>query len=298
MFKLQFKDNPNRSIWLVGDKVTLGRHPDNTLVLDGLGIEEFHAELLIEPKHLLLKSKPGTCIVNDLPVDGEFELSANDELRIGKERLVIVDPQRLPQPEKKSAPASEVRREKADWVLIPDHAKLKSLDFSIHERAVLGRSTECALSVPYKLLSREHAELWIDNGVLYVRDLGSSNGTFVNGKRVEEARLANGDKLAFAKLVFSVQGPETAAPKPPPGNAEEMNRTIIRPAINLDAELEAKKASDASRSIELEEVHPQRAAAASSVESTSQGRGRMLAVLGGAVVVAALAAAWFIMRAR
>ena len=42
MFKLQFKENPNRSIWLVGDTIRLGSDKGNDLVLDGLGIDDFH----------------------------------------------------------------------------------------------------------------------------------------------------------------------------------------------------------------------------------------------------------------
>ena len=95
MFKLQFKDNPNRSIWLVGDQISLGCDKSNDLVLDGLGINDFHARILIAADHLTLKSEPGSCYVNDLPVGEEHSLAANDEVRMGKERLLIVDPKQM-----------------------------------------------------------------------------------------------------------------------------------------------------------------------------------------------------------
>lgn len=270
MFKLQVKDNPGRSIWLVGEKVTLGSHKDNTLVLDGLGIDEFHAEVFIHPDHLVLKSNPGTCIVNDLPVDAEHRLVANDELRIGKERLTIIDSQQEPELAAGVAAVSLPEGEAADWKLVPEHSRLSEMDFSIHDRAIIGRSKDCELSVPYKLLSREHAELSIVDGQLYLKDLKSANGSFVNGKRIQEARLNNGDKVAFAKLVFTVSGPETTVKKAADKREDEMNRTMIRPAINLNDLLQESKdeAPLSGGSLQLETNEEQEEAAR---EATSGG---------------------------
>lgn len=293
MFKLQLKDNPSRSIWLVGEKVTLGSDASNTMVLDGLGIEEFHAELIIEPNHLTLKSKPGTCVVNDLPVDGEHILKANDELRIGRERLLVIDPKNPPQPKPARKAAAGAQAE-ARWKLVPDHAKLASMDFSIRDRAVLGRAKECALSVPYKLLSREHAELWIDNDALYVKDLDSANGCFVNGNRVKEAQLHNGDKLAFAKLSFTVEGPGESAASP--GSSEdELNRTQIRPAIQFDESLLGGDADAAGESLSLDMDSADSAASANSDAGKSGGKGSMIAVVL-LIVIAAAAGGWFFLQ--
>lgn len=301
MFKLQFKDNPNRSIWLVGEKITIGSHGDNTVVLDGLGIDEFHAEILISPERLVLRSTPGSCIVNDLPVDDHFEMGANDELRIGKERFLIIDPQHLSS--KTASGKDKPAKKRADWYLVPDHAKLKALDFSITDKAILGRSTGCKLSVPYKLLSREHAEFWLEDGVLHLKDLGSSNGSFVNGERVEQASLKNGDKVAFAKLVFEVKGPETSKPvakQKQVDNNLTMDRTIIRPAVNLDLELSEIEASRVSRSIELDAVDPvvepvalESPGDATGGENKDKRRAPVLAAFS-LLALAAVAAAWFI----
>lgn len=296
MFKLQFKDNPSKSIWLVGEKVTLGSHTSNTMVLDGLGIEEFHAELFIEPSSITLRSKPGTCIVNDLPVDGEYTLKANDELRIGKERLLIIDPKNPPVPKTKGRAASARPAKKADWSLVPEHAQLNDFDFSIHDRVVLGRSKDCAFSVPYKLLSREHAELWLEDGHLYVRDLNSANGCFVNGQRVQEARLRSGDKVAFAKLAFTVKGPASEAGKPANDvPEEELNRTQIRPAISLDDLAAASENGGASESLSLELGDSEEPAQAPAKPAEGGGRGLLVGIIV-FVVVAVAAGGWYVLQ--
>ena len=239
MFKLQFKDQPGRSIWLVGDKVSLGTDAGNDVALDGLGIKALHAEIVIEPQHLTLKSEAGSCFVNDLPVDAEYALNANDELRIGKERLLIVDPKQSPQSDDSAAAAQSESAAATGWSLIPDHSKLRERDFTIAGRSVLGRSHDCEFTVPYKLLSREHAVMWVQDGQLFIEDMGSANGCFVNGERIRQVELHNGDKLAFAKLGFTVKGPEQAPVKAPEvDDQDELNKTMVRPAVDLEAELQ------------------------------------------------------------
>lgn len=73
------------------------------------------------------------------------------------------------------------------------------------EKTVLGRHQECALRVPTRDVSRNHCEVVLSGDRVLVRDLGSTNGTYVNGKRVAEAVLEPGDQLSIGPVVFVVQ---------------------------------------------------------------------------------------------
>ena len=64
---------------------------------------------------------------------------------------------------------------------------------------VVGRSTECQLSLDDPLVSRKHAVIVQRDGGFFVNDQGSLNGTFVNRKRVESAQLEDGDELQIGK---------------------------------------------------------------------------------------------------
>src|SRR5690606_6886301 len=59
--------------------------------------------------------------------------------------------------------------------------------------------------IPLGDVSRKHCRLVKDNGELRVEDLGSSNGTFHNGQRVQEAVLEPGDALQIGPVTFVVQ---------------------------------------------------------------------------------------------
>ena len=79
----------------------------------------------------------------------------------------------------------------------------------------IGRQDGLDLTLPSGRVSRQHATIEFRQGRYWVRDLGSTNGTLLNGQRVEEAELADGDQLELADmtLVFSRGVEETPRPE-------------------------------------------------------------------------------------
>lgn len=74
----------------------------------------------------------------------------------------------------------------------------------------VGRRPGLALVLGLQSVSRTHAEFVNRDGALWLRDLGSKNGTFVNGRRVEEAQLNAGDIIHFADFEFRLARQEGA----------------------------------------------------------------------------------------
>lgn len=71
---------------------------------------------------------------------------------------------------------------------------------------VLGRDPSCHLRAASRMISLKHCEMFDHEGRLYVRDLGSTNGTFVNGNKVSEpVELSDGDLLRVGPLAFNVK---------------------------------------------------------------------------------------------
>jgi len=62
-------------------------------------------------------------------------------------------------------------------------------------RLLIGRSSGCQLVLGDDTVSRRHAELFIEDGRWLLRDLDSSNGTWLNGRRIVEAEVRPGDVL-------------------------------------------------------------------------------------------------------
>lgn len=75
----------------------------------------------------------------------------------------------------------------------------------------LGRATIADLVVDAPLLSRVHCRLTAHADKLLVEDLRSTNGTYVNGRRVERAALGDGDRLTVGRVEFAVSRHSAAA---------------------------------------------------------------------------------------
>ncbi|MBI4581324.1 MAG: FHA domain-containing protein [Planctomycetes bacterium] len=72
-------------------------------------------------------------------------------------------------------------------------------------KTVIGRKEECDLRIPLGEVSRQHAVMMVDEEAVTLRDLGSSNGTYVNNRRITEQELDPGDHIVIGPVVFTVQ---------------------------------------------------------------------------------------------
>jgi len=84
---------------------------------------------------------------------------------------------------------------------------------------VIGRKTDADLRIPLREVSREHCHLSINGKKAILKDLESSNGTFVNDQRIVQATLKAGDQIKIGSVVFTVQIdglPKTLTPPSPP----------------------------------------------------------------------------------
>jgi len=86
---------------------------------------------------------------------------------------------------------------------------------------VIGRRSDCQIFVPDMRVSRQHARLWKDKETWTLEDLGSNNGTFVNGVRLQQATaLRHDDEILIANNRIRVEARDNPSEsKPPEGNA-------------------------------------------------------------------------------
>jgi pSer/pThr/pTyr-binding forkhead associated (FHA) protein len=91
-------------------------------------------------------------------------------------------------------------------VLVMFRSDGEKRSFSIaRDMTVIGRREDCDLRIPLGEVSRKHCRLVRDGDTLKLEDLGSSNGTFLNGQRVQEALLSPGDTIQVGPVVFALQ---------------------------------------------------------------------------------------------
>lgn len=80
------------------------------------------------------------------------------------------------------------------------------------KQLIIGRSSELDMVLVEDMVSRKHAKISMSGGKITIEDLGSTNGTFVNGEKVKTARIKEGDRIligtSILKLVKAGGGPE------------------------------------------------------------------------------------------
>jgi pSer/pThr/pTyr-binding forkhead associated (FHA) protein len=65
----------------------------------------------------------------------------------------------------------------------------------VDKEVLIGRSSELDMVLVEDMVSRKHAKIALQSGKVTISDLGSTNGTFVNGEKVKQARLKEGDRI-------------------------------------------------------------------------------------------------------
>ena len=72
------------------------------------------------------------------------------------------------------------------------------------QEIVVGRSSELDMVLVEEMVSRKHARIALTDGVISIEDLGSTNGTFVNGEKVEHGTLKEGDRVLIGTNILKV----------------------------------------------------------------------------------------------
>ena len=86
-------------------------------------------------------------------------------------------------------------------------------------RYILGRGEDCQIIVPDDGISKKHAALEVDEHGVFIQDLKSSNGTFINGVKVQESEIQEKEKVSVCKTTFDIV------------NANEQNMVPAPPAV-------------------------------------------------------------------
>lgn len=98
------------------------------------------------------------------------------------------------------------------------------------DRTTVGRVSDNAFEIPEASVSSHHAEIILRGNDVLIRDLGSTNGTFINGEKITEAVLKPGQTLRFGTVEMRLDTGEA-----PPAGAKPMGQsTTMRPKQAFD----------------------------------------------------------------
>jgi pSer/pThr/pTyr-binding forkhead associated (FHA) protein len=228
MLKLHFKDNRQSACWVTEKLYCIGSASDNQLVIEDASVDSLHAKIFAEDEKYVLKDNNSAtgCFINGQRIT-QKEILPGHILRFGDIEMIVLDPRKLHEQDESS--------QSAPWRLVSDSSWLPGKTFIIlpDRTVVIGRTEQCDITIPGTHLSRRHTELRIEGSQLLIKDLGSSNGTFLNDKSITEATAQNGDRLRLDVYTFRLVAPDT-----------DVHKTRIRASIDsISTPIERKQVS-------------------------------------------------------
>lgn len=235
MLQIKHKNSEKRPLWLVDAKYTLGREATCDIQIDDPSVAPRQAELHVSLEQVTIHNlgEPELVSVNGDFVNSPVTLAHGDEVIIGPQVFELIDPKRVRALSESNQQAVVAEQGVSGWSLKATNTALANRNFPIDREVVMGRSNECDITLGVAHLSRRHARLFFSGDQLEVEDLRSSNGTYVNGKRVERSLLRAGDELSLDTLSFVVIGPEDDSDSTMLRARPDIEKTNVRPAIQV-----------------------------------------------------------------
>lgn len=216
--KLVFPGGEHPHVLLGPGISRIGSDPEATIVLDRPGVLPQHCELHVTAHGVMLQVPQGTPVsVNGRAVDGLIALRQGDSVGFDQvqARLASLEAAApihrqaglLPAPANDDPGATAVRPVLPKYVLRGVSGPALGRCYPLLGPTLVGRAPECALHIDQTGLSRQHARIVPTGDGLQIEDLGSTNGSFINGKRVQRGFAAPGDEIGFDTVRFRLTAP-------------------------------------------------------------------------------------------
>jgi pSer/pThr/pTyr-binding forkhead associated (FHA) protein len=172
--------------------ITIGRHLDNDLIASGEDVLDYH--LRLQPTDRGLTAHPlhnATFSVNEVEFATPVGIMMGDRIGVGPNTGTISVEYQEPS--------------QADsWVLISGES---TKTYALEHESVVGRNDEADIALLDDHISRAHARLVNHQQHIWLQDLGSANGTYVNGDKITGAQmLYHGDRVSFDTYTLQLIG--------------------------------------------------------------------------------------------
>lgn len=212
--KLIFPNGEHGAVLLGDGSNRVGSAELSLIRLQAEGVQAEHASLELSEAGVSLRVFEGAAVsVNGQPASDGQALKPGDQLSFGPVQARVVAVERVseaPAPKRQQVDdtgATRVRAALPKYVLRGVSGAAFGKTYAVASAQVIGRHHDCDIAIASEEISRRHAQVKPTTDGVLVEDLGSSNGTFINGQRVQTGVLKNGDELRLDAIRFMLVVP-------------------------------------------------------------------------------------------
>ena len=221
---------------LKGPTVTIGRDPTCEIHLDNRALSRKHAQLEKRGAAIWvrdLNSQNGT-FVNGQKIAAPQALSGGDLLEVGRYQVTVEG-------------VEEARPDTPVLTLSGPEGKHRFA--MVGDEIIIGRAPSCDIAIGHKSISRRHLRIAMEGDHFVAEDLGSQNGTRINGKKIAgPTAFQKGDKLQMSDFSIEVGFLEASPPQTSGGERREkgnktmmIDRSELAKAAYVDGDFEKMK---------------------------------------------------------
>jgi pSer/pThr/pTyr-binding forkhead associated (FHA) protein len=216
--KLVFPGGEHAAVSLAEGVITIGSDAACDVVLNGAGVAARHCEIAYGGGRASVRPLDPTAptVLNGRQASGDTAIKDGDLLVLGRVGCSVTSGERQPAAVARPVAAAaadaddgrtRVRATLPKYMLRGVSGVTLGKTFAVTDNAVIGRQPDCEIPVPSEEVSRHHARLRLTPDGLYVEDMGSANGTWLNGKRVQSGHLKPGEELRLDTVRFLLVAP-------------------------------------------------------------------------------------------
>ena len=197
------------------EEIKIGRVKRNHIILPDPGVSREHAKILIENDNILIfDASSGGTFVNNERVAAKRSICKDDKIDIGPYSLFLRSQKRTNEKLELDDTFSEatsfileLTKQQINKSFLVQQAFIlilngpnKGEQFQINkEKYSIGKTQDNDLVLRDEFVSRHHGEIRFRNGEFFIRDLGSKNGIFIGGKRIQGATLTSNTRIDIGK---------------------------------------------------------------------------------------------------
>ena len=219
--KLLFPNGEHSQVLLSPGLNRIGSAHDGQVVLLQPEIAPLHAEITLQGDNGTLSVPEGAAVtVNGRAVNGTLAVRPGDLIGLGPVQARVVAVEKVVPTVQRAVAVDDtsstrVRAAVPRFVLRGVSGAAFGKTYPVPGQVTIGRQADCDISVPSEEISRRHAQVRPTPDGLLVEDLGSANGTFINGKRVQTGLMRPGEELRLDTIRFMLVAPGMEMPATP-----------------------------------------------------------------------------------